>query len=286
MNPQTAKPPKRAAYALPTLFTAGNTFLGFLAIFQTFEAAMKTAAGDPSGSANFDNAAKFIGIAVAFDGLDGRIARMTNTVSDFGREMDSLADVITFGIAPAVLAFVWGVFFVNGEAAQYRPHLHQAGYFIAFLFLLCGSLRLARFNVQSNPVLKNPGRKDRKYFAGLPIPAAAGMVAAVVYAGGFGAVTGWYYSLAFLALVGLLSFLMVATWRYRSFKDLNLLRPRSPLSLLVMAAAIFLLWNYSRPALLALGTTYVGSGIVVRIAGLFKRLSGRRQQRVEDSPVA
>jgi CDP-diacylglycerol--serine O-phosphatidyltransferase len=280
------KPPKRAAYALPTIFTAGNIFLGFLAIFQTFEAAMKTAAGDASGAANFDNAAKCIGLAVAADGLDGRIARMTNTVSDFGREMDSLADVITFGIAPAVLGFVWGVFFVNGDAAPMRQHLVTAGYFLAFLFLLCGALRLARFNVQTNPVLTNPGRPDRKYFAGLPIPAAAGMVAAVVYAGGFGAVTEWYFSAAFLALLGLLAFLMVSTWRYRSFKDLNLLRPRSPLSLLVFASAIFLIWNYSRPTLLSLGVLYVGSGIVVRIAGIAKRrFGGGTAPQPEEKPV-
>lgn len=280
-----SKPPRRAAYALPTAFTAGNIFLGFLAIFQTFEAAIKTAAGDASAATNFDNAAKCIGLAVAADGLDGRIARMTNTVSDFGREMDSLADVITFGLAPAVLAFVWGVFFVNGDAAPLRQHVHTAGYFLAFLFLLCGALRLARFNVQTNPVLKNPGRPDRKYFAGLPIPAAAGMVAAVVYAGGFGALTDWYFAAAFLALIGLLSFLMVSTWRYRSFKDLNLLHPRSPLSLLFFASLIFLLWNYSRPVLLAIGTLYVGSGVAVRIAGVLKRRFGGATPQPEGKPV-
>ncbi len=133
---------------------------------------------------------------MVLDGLDGRIARLTNTVSDFGREMDSLADVITFGIAPAVLAYCWGVQLV-GPAGFLLDH--RAGYFIAFLFLLCGSARLARFNVQTNPVPKNPGRPDRKYFVGLPIPAAAAMVAAVVYAAdsipltwyGFSPRSGW-----------------------------------------------------------------------------------------------
>lgn len=269
-------PPRKAAYALPTLFTAGNVFLGFLSIFQTFEGAMRTAAGDPAAAANFDTAAKFIGLCVAFDGLDGRIARMTNTVSDFGREMDSLADVIAFGLAPAALAFIWGVYFVDASMAPFlKEHLHQAGYFLAFLFLLCGAMRLARFNVQVNPIPKNPGRPDRKYFVGLPIPAAAGMIAAVVYFIGTGAVNNWYYTIAWLALVGLLSFLMVSTWRYRSFKDLNLLRPRSPFSIIFMGAAIYLLANYSRYSLLALGTFYVGSGIVVRIAGLLKRVFRR-----------
>ncbi len=132
---------------------------------------------------NFEIAAKAIGIAVLLDGLDGMIARLTHTTSDFGREMDSLADVISFGIAPAVLAFAWGVQFVDSGLAQNFQHqLFQAGYFIAFLFLLCGAARLARFNVQKNPVPKNPGRPNRKYFVGLPIPGAAGTVAATVYA--------------------------------------------------------------------------------------------------------
>ncbi len=286
MTQPTPKPPRRAAYALPTLFTAGNIFLGFLAIFQTFEAAMKTAAGDPSATHNFDNAAKFIGIAVAFDGLDGRIARMTNTVSDFGREMDSLADVITFGLAPVVLAFVWGVYFADGETGPVvQQQLRQLGYLVSFLFLLCGAMRLARFNVQTNPVPRNPGRPDRKYFVGLPIPAAAGMVAAVVYAGGVGALETWYYTVAWMALVGLLSFLMVSTWRYRSFKDLNLLRPRSPFSILIMGASIYLLVYYSRPALLALGTLYVGSGIAVRLGGIFRRRGRTPSPEPEGNPI-
>ena len=281
------KPPRRAAYALPTLFTAGNIFLGFLSIFQAFEAAMRTAAGDPSAAANFDNAAKFIGIAVAFDGLDGRIARLTNTVSDFGREMDSLADVITFGLAPAVLAFVWGVFFVDGETTSaIRPHLHKVGYLLSFLFLLCGSMRLARFNVQTNPIPKNPGRPDRKYFVGVPIPAAAGMIAAVVYFVGTGALDYWLWSVLWLALLGLLSFLMVSTWRYRSFKDLNLLRPRSPFSIILVGVIIYVFWNYSRTALLILGASYVGSGIVVRIGGLLKRrMNGVPPVQPEGNPV-
>src|ERR1017187_559070 len=161
--------PRRAAYALPTLFTARNIFLGFIAIIRAIEGALLGATGQLGNNPHFEVAAKAIGVAVVLDGLDGRIARMTNTVSDFGREMDSLADVITFGIAPAVLAFTWGVQFVKGGG--FLPD-HRAGYFMAFLFLVCVAARLARFNVQTNPVPKNPGRPDRKYFVGLPIPAA------------------------------------------------------------------------------------------------------------------
>src|SRR5690348_8599186 len=174
--------PRRAAYALPTAFTAGNVFLGFVAILQAFQGAMSTIGGHYESNIHFETAAKMIGIAVFFDGLDGRIARMTNTVSDFGREMDSLADVITFGLAPAVLAFVWGVQFVNPLfEGRLLTHLLRAGYFVSFFYLLCGAARLARFNVQSHPVLKNPGRPDRKYFAGMPIPAGAAFIAAIVF---------------------------------------------------------------------------------------------------------
>lgn len=265
------KPPRKAAYALPTMFTAGNIFLGFVSISQTYEAAMATAAAQPEAAMHFDNAAKCIGLAMALDGLDGRIARMTNTVSDFGREMDSLADVITFCVAPAVLTFVWGVYFSAADAPIPRGQYLQIGYFVSFLFLLCGALRLARFNVQSNPVLKNPGSPDRRYFAGLATPAAASLVASIVYFMGAGAVVNWVAGVAWMVLIALLSFLMISTWRYRSFKELNFQRPRSPLSILLAAAAIWAIWLYSRPALVTLATLYVGSGVVVRIAGSIRR---------------
>src|SRR5882724_11229380 len=189
--------PRRAAYALPTLFTAGNIFLGFIAIIRAIEGALYGASGHLGSNPHFEVAAKAIGVAVVLDGLDGRIARMTNTVSDFGREMDSLADVITFGIALAVLAYAWGVHFVTPGGFLLD---HRAGYFLAFLFLLCGAVRLARFNVQTNPVPKNPGRADRKYFVGLPIPAVAGIVAAIVYAADSAPLEWWVYSVLWLAL--------------------------------------------------------------------------------------
>ncbi len=264
--------PRKAAYALPALFTAGNLFLGYLSILKSFEGSMMANSGDHGPNHHFDIAALAIGIAVVLDGLDGRIARLTNTVSEFGRELDSLADVITFGVAPAVLAFTWGVAFVDGDlAGPYRQQLTQAGYFLAFIFLLCGACRLARFNVQTDPVPKNPGPPDRKYFVGMPIPASAGMIAAAVYATGSQPLVWWIYSAAWLVLVGLVSFLMVSTWRYRSFKDLNLLRPRSPRSVVVLGILIYSIWNYSRTVLLAIALVYLASGIVVRIAGLLRR---------------
>ncbi len=271
-SPADGQRPRRVAYALPTLFTAGNIFLGYISILRSFHGAMLASAGQAGADAHFEIAAKAIGAAVFLDGLDGGIARLTNTVSDFGREMDSLADVISFGMAPAVLAFAWGVQFIDPAlSVNFRDHLFRAGYFIAFLFLLCGAARLARFNVQKNPVPKNPGRPDRKYFVGLPIPAAAGMVAAVIYAAECQPIQYWPFSVAWLGLLALLSFLMVSTWRYYSFKGLSLLRPRSPLIIIVLGGLIYLVWNYSQPVLLIMAITYVGSGIVTRVGGIIRR---------------
>lgn len=270
-----AKPerrPRRAAYALPTLFTAGNLFLGFLSVLQSFEGVMLAKSGELGFNPHFRLAAITIGVAVFLDGLDGWIARLTNTVSAFGRELDSLADVITFGVAPAVLAFSWGIAFVDGASSgPLLDHIRRAGYFFSFLFLLCGAARLARFNIQTDPVPKNPGPPDRKYFVGLPIPAAAGMIAAVTYAAGSAPIEWWPLAVAWLVLLAALALLMVSTWRYRSFKDLNLLRPRSPRTVVLLGSLIYLIWNYSQIVLLAIAVTYVGSGVVVRIGGILRR---------------
>ncbi len=275
-GPPSNRRPTRVAYALPTLFTAGNIFLGFVAILKSFEGALVAKGGSMGPNIHFELAAKMIGAAVVLDGLDGRIARMTNTVSDFGREMDSLADAITFGLAPAILAFVWGVMFVDPTGNAFlQEHLRRVGYFVSFMFLICGVARLARFNVQTNPIPKNPGRPDRKYFVGLPIPAAAGGVVAVVYATGGVPLQWWPLALAWLALLALLSFLMVSTWRYYSFKDLNLMRPRSPLTIVAVAGLIYLVWNYSEPVLLGIAVAYIGAGVLIRIGGVLRRLFRR-----------
>jgi len=266
------RPRPRAAYALPTLFTAGNVFLGFVSIMRSVQGALFVGAGSTGPNEHFRLAAVLIGWAVLLDGLDGRIARLTNTVSEFGREMDSLADVITFGIAPAVLAFTWGVQFAMGTVdPMFRDHVRKIGFFIPFLFLLCGAARLARFNIQKNPVPKNPGRPDRKYFVGLPIPAAAAMVAAIVYVCGGTPIQVWPLMAAWLVLLAALSFLMVSTWRYQSFKDVQLLRPRSWLTFVLWGSMIFLLSTYTPPVLLGITTAYVGSGIAVRLGGIVRR---------------
>jgi CDP-diacylglycerol--serine O-phosphatidyltransferase len=221
---------------------------------------------------SFEVAAQSIGLAVLLDGLDGGIARLTNTTSEFGRELDSLADIVSFGMAPAILAYTWGVQFVSGSVGPYPiDQMQRAGKLLAFLFLVCGAARLARFNVQKNPQPRNPGLPNRKYFVGLPIPAGAGMIAAVVYAFDSYPITDFFPALLWLALLTMLSFLMVSTWRYWSFKDLNLLRPRSPIILVLMAGIFFAILYWSQPVLLIMGSLYVSSGVLIRIGGLIRR---------------
>jgi CDP-diacylglycerol--serine O-phosphatidyltransferase len=274
--PNPGKTPRRAAYALPTLFTSANIFLGFIAILQAFEGALAAEGGDFGANPHFMIAAKAIIFAVLFDGLDGRIARMTHTTSDFGRELDSLADVITFGIAPAVLVFVWGVLFVVAPVESHlQSHLNRAGYLVAFFYLLCGAVRLARFNVQTNPTPKNPGRPDRKYFVGVPIPAGAGFVAAAVYMD-TSPVRSFAFCIAWMIVVGIVSLLMVSTWRYPSFKQISVSKPRTPLTVLLVGGVAFLIWEWSQPVLLAASCAYLLSGIVMRFSGIVRRRAKSR----------
>jgi CDP-diacylglycerol--serine O-phosphatidyltransferase len=170
------------------------------------------------------------------------------------------------------MAFAWGIEFTSAPPDVIgMEHLRRAGYFFCFLYLLCGAMRLARFNVQTNPVPKNPGRPDRKYFVGMPIPSAAAAVASIVFAAGSDPLRSWTWSVAWLGLMGLLAFLMVSTWRYPSFKDLNLVRPQSPVSFIIAGSGIYLIWNFPEPVLLGMSVCYVSSGIIIRIGGLIRR---------------
>jgi CDP-diacylglycerol--serine O-phosphatidyltransferase len=272
--------PRKAAYALPTLFTAGNIFLGYVAILRCFRGAMLASTGAAGAPEQFVVAAQAIGAAVFLDGLDGRIARMTNTTSDFGREMDSLADVISFGIAPAFLAWAWGVNFVAANLAQgFRDHLQNAGTFISFLFLICGAARLARFNIQHNPIPKNPGRPDRKYFVGLAIPAAAAVVASIVYACSGVPLTWWPLSVAWMVLLFVLGFLMVSTWRYYSFKGISFSKAYSPLILILIAAVIYSIVHYPKVLFLVMASSYMLSGILIRLGGIVRRRLRHGEQK-------
>jgi CDP-diacylglycerol--serine O-phosphatidyltransferase len=247
-------------YVLPSLFTAVNIYAGFYAITQSLQGSVE----EPH---HFNYAAMAIGFAIPFDALDGRIARMTNTTSEFGKELDSLADVITFGVAPSILAFTWG-FRMLPEAMDpvLRQKLIQLGAFVCFLFLLCGASRLARFNISHNPVPKNPGRPGRKYFVGMPIPAAAGIIAAVVHAFDGTPVPSWWVSVVWLVLVGLIGFLMVSTWRFWSGKEISL-SGRHPFQLMVLIGLLFYaIIVFSKVVLPLFAFVYMFSGIFARAA--------------------
>ncbi|MHB1023786.1 MAG: CDP-diacylglycerol--serine O-phosphatidyltransferase [Acidobacteriaceae bacterium] len=256
---------RRGMYILPSLFTAGNIAAGYYAITQSLQGT----ALDPR---HFDYAAMAIGFAIPFDALDGRIARMTKTTSEFGKELDSLADVITFGVAPSILAYVWGFRMLPMTMDhELRLKLVQLGAFVCFLFLICGASRLARFNISVNPQPRNPGRPDRKYFVGMPIPAAAGVIAAVVHFFGGNPVFNWWLALLWMALVALVGFLMVSTWRFWSGKEINLANRRPfrtfvPIGMLIALVALF-----SQIMLMVMALAYMFSGIFARLAYSWSR---------------
>ena len=259
---------RRGMFLLPSLFTAGNIGAGYYSITQTIAAI----SGDTVN--HLDWAAIAILFAIPFDALDGRIARMTNTCSDFGKELDSLADVITFGVAPSLLAFVWGFHFlpdiINPVLHQ---HLVQAGAFLCFLYLIGGASRLARFNISHDAQPRNPGRPDRKYFVGMPIPAAAGLIAATVHFFG-GIPVGedyWWVAFPWLVLVGLCGFLMVSTWRFWSGKEINLSRSHPFQLLLVVAIVLYVMLRFSNVVLMLMALIYMVSGIWARAAYSWQR---------------
>jgi len=255
-------------YILPSLFTAGNIAAGYFAITQSLQ-------GSVMEPHHFDWAAIAIGFAIPFDALDGRIARMTNTTSEFGKELDSLADVITFGVAPSVLAFTWGfrMLPMSGDP-DFRQKVVQLGAFICFLFLLCGASRLARFNISADPVPKNPGRPGRKYFVGMPIPAAAGVIVAVIHFFRGIPISITWVAFIWMALVGLIGFLMVSTWRFWSGKEINLSN-RHPFQWIVLIGLVlYALVFFSQYVLIMMALMYMFSGILARVAYSWQR--GRR----------
>jgi CDP-diacylglycerol--serine O-phosphatidyltransferase len=221
---------------------------------------------------HLDNAAKAIGFAVLFDGLDGRIARMTHTSSDFGRELDSLADVITFGLAPALLAWSWGFHLLPMTSnPQWHTKIIQFGAIASFLFLIAGASRLARFNIQVNPEPSNPGRPGKKYFVGMPIPAGAGVIAAVVHFSEGEPVASAWTAATWVLMVMAVAYLMVSTWRFYSFKDLDF-RNRQPFRLIILFGGLFaLIWFFSQQMLFALALLYMASGVFWRLQWIFRR---------------
>lgn len=247
-RPRRERRLQRGVYLLPGMFTVGNMFCGWASIVFAMR-------GD------FATAAPLIGIAMILDTVDGRIARVTGTTSDFGGEFDSLADVVSFGVAPAILMFSWGL-----------ESLGRLGWAAGFLYVTAAAIRLARFNIQSKG-------NDRRYFVGLPSPPAAGVLAATVYAfpGGLDSVTG---GLAVLPVVLAPAGLMVSRIRYRSFNALIPGRRQPSLVLLVVAGVIAAIASNPPVVLAVMAYAYLASGLF----GLaFSRV--RRRPRTDDARV-
>ena len=249
---------------LPSLFTVGNIFCAYYSVMSTL-------------NGKWDQAAVAIGVGYILDGLDGRVARLTGTSTEFGAQLDSLADVLTFGIAPAILAFAWGI---NSMAGGYAPvlstvalnpmeqHVRSAGWLMTFAFVICGALRLARFNVQAQ---KPVDSSSKRFFVGLPIPAGAGLLASIVHFWKDPILTPGG-SLLWCLLIGLTAFLMISTVRYHNFKELGIVSRRPRVALVVAAMMIALIFRYSEEMLLLLAVVYASSGPVAKLAQLVRKL--------------
>jgi CDP-diacylglycerol--serine O-phosphatidyltransferase len=254
--------------------------------FQLLGATVPDIAG---ATAHFDNAAIAIGWALLFDMLDGRIARLTKTTTEIGIQLDSIADVVTFGLAPAVLAYVWGY----GATLTEGSDLHRLAWFLSFMYLICGAFRLARFNVQaSRPRILAEGtpKVDKKSFVGLPIPVAGGLIAAMVHFSPsplihFGPDRARLYSGLLMVLVGFLSVLMVSTWRFSSFKTVGT-RVRSMRTIILALSVGMLIFLYSQYVLLAIVITYILHGLLSRMLGIFWRRSESAEAKIEPNPVS
>jgi CDP-diacylglycerol---serine O-phosphatidyltransferase len=248
---------RRGVYLLPTLFTVGNLLCGYYAILATLEGRI----GD------LDHAARAIGYAILFDALDGRVARLTGTNSEFGKQFDSLADIVSFGIAPAFLTYAWGVRDLPSLAMGQSLHIYQAGWLFCFIFVACCAWRLARFNIQGMA----PAGGGSRYFVGLPCPAAAGMVAAMVHAS-YGPVPGVVFAILSLFLVLALGILMSSTVRYYSFKDIRWQQRRASGPVIVLGAmALGAVVFYSRLTLVLMGGLYVIHGPVLELIRILRR---------------
>ena len=280
---------RKGVFVIPSLLTTANIFCGFYSVMESLAGIRSLAIAGFNGSENlepairlatehFDRAAITIGFAALFDLLDGRVARMTNATSEFGLELDSIADVVSFGIAPALLAFAWGY----GEVSD----LHNIGWAASFLFVICGALRLARFNVQarrphSNLPPKNP-KIDRKAFVGMPIPVAATMIASVAHFSprpvGYAGESRWWslglgphvYATALVVLVVSLAFLMISTLRYSSFKNVGVGNRNPRILIIGLALVVTLIWFYSRWVLLIVATIYASHGVLLKLWSFVK----------------
>jgi CDP-diacylglycerol--serine O-phosphatidyltransferase len=245
---------RKGIYIIPNLFTTGNLFCGFWAIISVFQE-------------KFFLAAAAILLASVFDMLDGKVARLSGATSKFGIQFDSLADLVSFGVAPAILCFSWAL----------RPY-GKFGWLAAFVFVACGALRLARFNVQSSS-------GEIKYFKGLPIPAAASMLALIIllYLRLFE--TGLIKDIVILIMIWFLSFLMVSNIRYFSLKELNLSK-RKPFSLFIFII-LSMIVIIMEPIIVLFGfsTLYVFSGPFNLLLAWRKKRILRKAETVEEEDL-
>jgi CDP-diacylglycerol--serine O-phosphatidyltransferase len=235
---------RRGVFLLPSMFTLANMFCGYACVVYATRG-------------EFATAAPFIGFAMVLDMLDGRIARLTGASSAFGLELDSLADVISFGMAPAILAFSWAF---SGDS----PPLSRVGWAAGFLFVTAAALRLARFNIQSI------ASADKRFFVGLPSPAAASVPAATVFAYPY-YVDGYSETLLALAMVLAPAFLMVSTIRYRSFKTFDLGWRRSYRNLLLVAVVLAAIATNPQITLVVMAYAYLASGPIGWAVGRVRR---------------
>jgi CDP-diacylglycerol--serine O-phosphatidyltransferase len=233
---------RRGVFLLPSLFTVANLFCGYACVVY-------------STRADFETAALLIGIAMVLDTLDGFFARLTNSSSAFGVQLDSLADVVSFGLAPAILAFTWGLW-----------PLQRLGWAIGFLYVTAAAMRLARFNIQTTAA------GDKRYFAGMPSPAAAGVIASTVYLYPSG-LQEWRQALPALAMVLVPALLMVSTIRFRSVKAIDVGWRRSYFTLFLGAVIIALVATQPRLALVVMAYTYLAFAVISWIVGRLRRHS-------------
>lgn len=262
------KPPhkglKKGLYVIPTLFTAANIAMGYVAVLSSIRGFQVYSQNPEIAAGYFNNAAIAIGLAILFDTVDGRIARATRTATEIGVQFDSLADVLTFGIAPTALIYAWAI----GPAFAEGSFGHNIGVILLFAFLMCGAFRLARFNLQATrpaKLVEGATKVDKKAFVGLPIPPAGGLLAAIVHfapapLSSYGESAAVFYGYSLLGLVSALSVLMVSTIRYSSMKTAK--GAQGLFLVIVIAALAMFVWFYSEYALLGIAAAYVAHGLV------------------------